>query len=142
MTESEFCGSLDMIRNYATFESAFPDDCEENDSGETMPAGRALAVALACNITSAGNPHQHGFYGWRFEFECANGRTAWALVQQPGPWLLIVEGKVGWLESRDKKTATIEEAVLLVESGLKMVREVSAVTWLTQDEFIKSQPRK
>jgi len=131
-----------MTRNYATFESTFPDDSVEVEGSEPVPAGRTLAMAIASGIASAGAPYQHSFYGWRFDFKSSSGREAWALIQQPGPWLLIVEAKVGWLESGNKKAIALDEAVYLIVSALKTVPEVSGLTWFTKDEFAESQRRK
>ncbi len=131
-----------MIKNYATFQSAFPDDSVEDEVAAPVPAGRALAEALASKIASAGSPYQHSFYGWKFDFKSTSGRQAWALVQQPGPWLLIVEAKVGWLESSSKKSLALEEVVRVVDSALRTLPDVSGVEWFTQDEFTESQRRK
>ena len=71
-----------MIKNYATFTSVFPDDSEESPNGEVLvPAGSALASAIAGEISAARSPYQHSFYGWKFEFKCPSGRDAWVLLQ-------------------------------------------------------------
>ena len=129
-----------MTRNHATFLSTVPDDAEESESGDVLiPAGHALAKAIAERIPSAGLPHQHSFYGWRFEFKSGSGRDAWALLQQPGPWLLIVEARVGWLESGSKKAKAHEEAVELVRAAMSGIPQISDVIWLAQDELTRNQ---
>ena len=132
-----------MIKNYATFISAFPDDSEESPDGDVLvPDGRALASAIAGEISAARSPYQHSFYGWRFEFKCPSGRDAWVLLQQPGPWLLIVEAKTGWLERGTKKDAAFEEAVQLVKAAMTSISAISGISWLTQEEFTQSQRKK
>ena len=122
-----------MIKNFAKFSADFPDDSLENADGDiVVPAGRSIASAIASRIASASTPLQHSFYGWRFEFRCFSGNEAWALLQQPGPWLLTVEVK-GWFLRESKKDAVLGEAVEVVKKVLGSMSEIHEVSWHTPE---------
>jgi hypothetical protein len=48
---------------------------------------------------------------------------------------LIVEAKVGWLESSSSKAKAHEEAAEVVRVALGKLPEVTDVIWLSKDEF-------
>jgi hypothetical protein len=129
-----------MTKNYAMFKSSFPDDSVENDAGDVIiPAGLNLATAIAAMIPTATAPYQHSFYGWKVDFFSPSGRKAWALLQQPGPWLLIVEAKVGWFESRNKKAEAYADAVTLCQLAISLIDGITEVLWLTRDESLQRE---
>lgn len=127
---------LVMSENFAIFESSFPNDERLDEAGELIaPAGRNITAAIADAIESATEPSQHSFYGWRFEFDADERHRAWALLQSPGPWLLIVEAKTGWLEGRKAKKQVLGKAVEALRSAILTVPELSGVEWMSEFEF-------
>lgn len=124
-----------MIKNIAKFSAHFQDDSEDGVDGDVLvPAGRNIASAIVSHMASASAPCQHSFYGWRFEFRCPSGNEAWALLQQPGPWLLIVEVN-GWFLRESRKDAVLGEAVEVVKRAIDSINEIYDLNWYAQDEL-------
>ncbi len=128
------------MNNFATFDSSYPDDSTEDANGEVIvPAGRTIAEAIAAKLPPEISLGQHSFYGWKFEFEYGVNRRGWALLQQPGPWLLIVEAKTGFFERGKTKESAFQEAIQAIQSAILAVPEITNVAWMSQDEFNASQ---
>lgn len=125
-----------MIRNHATIELSISDDSHEDETGNvTVPAGRAMAAAIADGIPTAGSPWQRSHYGWEFAFRCPSGRKAWAILQWLEPWLLTVEAEISWFESRSSKVGAYAEAVMTVQASIGGIAGLTKIVWLSQDEL-------
>ena len=91
---------MNEVKNFAVFRADLPDDSKEANGDVTTPAGGNILEAICNHLGGAGvkttKPSQHGFYGWAAEFEIGKV-IIWLLLQQPGPWLLIVNARASWL---------------------------------------------
>jgi len=130
--------SMDKIKSYAVFESDFPDDSQEKDGEIVIPAGRNILEALCKKLTDAGAdvkpPLQRSFYGWFSEFTLGKV-TIWFLLQQPGPWLLIVEARSGWLTSGRAKADATAKGIGMINNALMNETRIGELDWMTKEEF-------
>jgi hypothetical protein len=130
-----------MIKNFATFSSTLSDDSVEDENGDiVIPAGRNVAAALCESIPHATLPVQHSFYGWSFDFRGHAGREASALLQHPGPWLLIIKAKGRLFERPSSAADASQEAVQLVGDALRSIASIADVQWMTEEEFESRSP--
>lgn len=129
---------MDGTKSYAVFESEFPDDSQEEGDEIVVPAGRNILEALCEKLSHAGAeikpPSQRSFYAWFSEFLL--GRvTIWFLLQQPGPWLLIVEARAGWLTNGRVKADAWAKGIEMINEALVNEAQVKALQWMTKEEF-------
>jgi hypothetical protein len=129
---------MTQIKSYAVFESDFPDDSQEQGDEIIVPAGRNILEALCRKLSHAGTeakpPSQRSFYAWFSEFSLEKA-TIWFLLQQPGPWLLIVEAHVGWLTSGHSKADALMRGVKMINDALMNEAQVRELRWMTKEEF-------
>jgi len=130
------------IKNYVTFISDFFDEFMDIENADKTPVGYALANAISNRIPSANTPFQHSYYGWQFSFESFHGEKAWLTLQQPGPWLIIVEAKTLWFDKKECKLTKHQSAIAVVGKALNDMPEISDITWLTREEFVMQQRQK
>lgn len=129
---------MDETKSYAVFESDFPDDSQEQGDEIVVPAGRNIVEALCEKLSHAGAevkpPSQQSFYAWFSEFLLGK-ITIWFLLQQPGPWLLIVEARAGWLTSGHAKTDAMVKGIEMINEALLNEAKIRALRWMTKEEF-------
>ena len=129
-------------RTLVTFIAAgFPDDAQWTANGSPLvPEGRATADVLVTALRARGlevsDATQHEFYGWCFEVAAAGG-VEWCLLQQPGPWLLLVEEKRSVLHRllRSNSDSGLASTLLALDEVLKTDRRFSGVQWFTKEAY-------
>ena len=124
------------LPTFATFESTEPDDTIWSEGGDVKhPGGKSIAERLASSLKDTVGPvggcDQHSFYGWHF-----SAGDYWCLLQQSGPWLLIVEDRTPLLRrvlaSERRAFKSFLEAVNL---ALAKDRSISSIQWHTRAEY-------
>lgn len=136
---------MNDLDSYAVFRAEFPDDSKEAGGEIVTPAGRNILEAICRHIGSAGitttQPSQHSFYGWVVEFQIGKV-TIWLLLQQPGPWLLVVEARASWLTGRKAKADALGQGLTLIRNALTADSRIKEPQWMTKEEFEASKSRK
>ena len=130
-------------RNFITFDADLPDDSQW-DAREVLlvPGGRTIAQVLHEFLCKRGylcsDVAQHSFYGWVFG---ASNKTGFVrcLVQYPGPWLLMCEKSVSFLDRLFRRTPepAPQEFLDTVYDVLSTDRRFSKVRWFTRDDFLR-----
>jgi hypothetical protein len=126
------------MKTFGIFKAEFSDDSVEDQGGIVVPAGKNVANAICERLKALGYEttgiQQHSFYGWAFEFRVGDV-TICALLQQPGPWLLILEPKGSWLLSNSSKSEAAIKATEIVEEAIRGDRCFAGLRWMTKAEF-------
>jgi len=129
------------IRTFVNFEADFPDEAEWDEQGNpVVPDGRSVARVIARSLNTVGfrasEPAQHTFYGWAFDVALPK-RTAWCLLQAPGPWLLLVEERRSGLRrfTAGRSPVDLERLLKALDHVLKADERFSSVQWFTRDEY-------
>ena len=129
-------------RSLVTFEAyGFPNETEWTPTGSPLvPDGRSIAEtlvkALRQNGLEVSDPQQHLFYGWCFEIAFQGG-IEWCLLQQPGPWLLLVRDKRPLLRRLFHSTSRgeIEMALKSLDQILKSDSRFSSIQWFEEQAY-------
>jgi hypothetical protein len=129
-------------RTLAIFTAAgFPDDSEWTANGSPLvPEGRSIAEVLVKAVRAQGlqasDPAQHLFYGWCFDVTVSGG-VAWCLLQQPGPWLLLVRNRRSLVHRlfRNSGESALANTLAALHRALKTDGRFSALQWLTEEAF-------
>jgi hypothetical protein len=129
------------MKNLVTFEADFPDDLIRDDRGTVaVPGGRGIAASLAEELRRLGwscsAAAQHSFYGWAFTLT-ASGRDSVAILQFPGPWLLLVTRKRGFWS---KLTGSVEDradpqVLAAIEQVLSADPRFWEVAWWSREGY-------
>jgi hypothetical protein len=82
------------------------------------------------------NPQQHLFYGWCFEIASQRG-VEWCLLQQPGPWLLLVRDRQSVLHRFFHVTSRggLERALTALDRALKLDSRFSSIQWFEEQAY-------
>jgi len=130
---------MSELRNFVTFEAAFPDDSfESEDEDEMPPGGRNICVALRDMLQRLGlrvsSVDQYQFYGW--EMVASDDRYKyWFMLQDAEPWLLMAEPRAGFFVRK----APVQEALrqLLIKLNTEIGRDTrfSNVRWHTPEAY-------
>ncbi|MDD4890784.1 MAG: hypothetical protein PHU85_12750 [Phycisphaerae bacterium] len=130
------------IRSLVTFEATgFPNEAKWTPAGSPLvPDGRLVAEALVKALREVGfevsNPQQHLFYGWRFEIPFHNS-LEWCLLQQPGPWLLLVREKRSVLHRLFHRTSggELKRVLTALDRVLKLDSRFSSIQWFEEQAY-------
>ena len=130
------------MRSLVTFKATgFPNEATWTPTGSpVVPAGRRVAEALVKALREMGLevsiPQQHLFYGWCFEIAFHDGRE-WCLLQQPGPWLLLVREKRSVLHRLFHRTSggELNRALTALDQVLKLDSRFSSIQWFEEQAY-------
>lgn len=128
------------MKNFATFDAAFPDRPETDPEGEVVRAGGyelavAIAQLLATILPVVDRPKEHSWYGWQIAAS-DHDRQYWLMLQRSDQWLLIAEDRTGLL--RRMRSSTRLPAILeKLARRFAEDRRFSNVSWLTKEDFEK-----
>jgi hypothetical protein len=126
------------LASYAVFRADFPDDSKESDGEVVAPAGRNIMEAICRQLASASlaitQPAQRRFYGWTAQFPLGKA-TIWMLIQQPGPWLLIVEARASWLTGGKARADALDQGLALMRTALSADPRIKEPRWMTKTQF-------
>jgi hypothetical protein len=130
-----------MIRNFCSFNADFPDDSQENERDDIeIPAGRNLAAALVESLRGSGvqvsDPYQHSFYGWAVDIR-TDKCTIQCLIQNPQPWLLIVEARrsLGDRMTGKRHDGALSQALHTIQQAMNTDPRFTPIGWYTRQEF-------
>ena len=130
-----------IMRSLVTFEATgFPNEAKWTPTGSPLvPDGRPIAEALANALREKGfevsAPQQHLFYGWCFEIAFQGG-IEWCLLQQPGPWLLLVRDKRSMVQRLLHRTSGGEmETLTALDRILKSDARFSSIQWFDEQAY-------
>lgn len=136
---------MDKAERYLTFHSKFPDDSTEVEGSIIVPAGRNILEAIRSQLSIRGItnslPEQYSFYGWTVEFLVGNV-TIWMLLQNPDPWLLIIEARASWLTRSSVKLSALRQGLSWVKQALDAESDIVEQHWMTKksyDDFSKKR---
>jgi len=127
------------IESFAVFNADFPDDSSEDGNGNIITvSGRNILTAICEQIGSAGRtitqPKQHSFYGWASCFHLDKIQIE-ILLQQPGPWLLLIESRASWFTGNKVKKDALRQGVAIVNAALSSERRIKDLRWMTRTAF-------
>jgi hypothetical protein len=129
---------MNDIESYVVFRAEFPDDSMEANREIITPAGRNIMQAICRHISSTGatttQPRPHSFYGWTAEFQIGKV-TIWMLLQQTGPWLLIIEARASWLTGGKTKADALRQGIAIVGNALSAESRIQELRWMTKEKF-------
>jgi hypothetical protein len=125
-------------KSFAVFESDLPDDSIEEGGKIIVPGGQNILRLVCSNLRQSGfsakEPSQYRFYGWNSEFKLGKN-IVWFLLQQPGPWLLIVEARTTWFCSSHDKELCLNEGVRIIHDALTSDPRIKLRQWMTKSDY-------
>jgi len=128
-------------RTLVTFEAAFPDEAQWTENGSPLvPDGRGISLVLAEALKMDGlctsGVSQHNFYGWAFDVLFPRNNV-WCLLQQLGPWLLLIEERKHGFGSllRNARFEGLEMVLRAIDRTLKGDTRFSLIRWFTKQGY-------
>lgn len=129
---------MDNSETFAAFSADFPDDSREDNGDIIAPAGQNILAAICSQISLMGidttEPKKHSFYGWASMFHVDKVGIR-LLLQQPGPWLLIVESHGSWFTGSRAKATALGQALGIINSALVAENRIKNLKWMTKAKF-------
>ena len=134
------------VRNFAVFESGFPDDIvRDSDDRVVAPGGRNILEFVREELTGDGwscsRLQPHSFYGWVFDVVSANGPMR-VLIQYPEPYLLTITRRQSlWKRLLGKPDDRAEVGLVQrIHAILSRESRVSELKWTTRADYTSNKP--